>query len=209
MPETTHRSLMPLFDELVGERVVVRPYRPEDAEQHFAAIEESRAHIAPWLPWVGGYASVADSRDYIARERAHWLLREDMGLGIFDRATGRYLGGTGLHPCNWDMGIFEIGYWLRVSAEGHGYMAEAVRLLTDFAFDQLGAKRVFIRCDARNTRSANVARRLGFVQEAHLRNEMRVPDGSLRDTLVFARIPSDPRAWKAAADAPDTRSDTA
>ena len=200
MPDaTTHRSQMPLFDELVGERVVVRPYRPEDAEQHYAAVEESRAHIAPWLPWVGGYASVEDSRDYIARERAHWLLREDLGLGIFERATGRYLGGTGLHPRNWDVGVFEIGYWLRASAEGHGYMAESVRLLTDFALDTLGANRVYIRCDARNTRSANVARRLGFVPEAHLRNEARAADGSLRDTLVFARIPGDPRAWKPAA----------
>lgn len=192
MPETPHRSLIPLFDELRGERVVVRPYQPEDAEQHYAAVEESRAHLAPWLPWVGGYASVADSRNYIARMRANWLLREDMGLGIFERATGRYLGGTGLHPRDWEAGVFEIGYWLRADAEGHGYMTEAVRLLTTFAFESLGANRVFIRCDARNSRSANVARRLGFVQEAHLRNELRGHNGGLRDTLVFGRIPGDP-----------------
>ena len=42
-----------------------------------------------------------------------------------------------------------------------GYMAAAVRLLTDYALNTLGAKRVVIRCDERNTRSANVARRLG------------------------------------------------
>jgi RimJ/RimL family protein N-acetyltransferase len=50
-----------------------------------------------------------------------------------------------------------------------------------------------IRCDARNTRSAAVAERLGFVREAHLRNEARSTDGELRDTLVFSLIPSDPR----------------
>jgi ribosomal-protein-serine acetyltransferase len=199
-----YHSQISLFDELVGERVVVRPYWPEDAKQHYMAIEESREHLARWLPWVSGYASVADSHDYIARERAHWLLRDDMGLGIFERATGRYLGGTGLHPRNWSIGVFEIGYWLRTSAEGHGFMTEAVRLLTDFALDTLGANRVFIRCDARNVRSAGVARRLGFIEEARLRNELRAPDGSLRDTLVFSRIPTDPRPWRPEASAKAT-----
>ena len=49
-----------------------------------------------------------------------------------------------------------------------------------------------IRCDARNTRSAAVAERLGFVREALLRNE-RDPHGELRDTLVFSLTPDDPR----------------
>jgi RimJ/RimL family protein N-acetyltransferase len=69
-----------------------------------------------------------------------------------------------------------------------------VKLLTDFAFTSLGAQRVMIRCDARNTRSAAVAERLGFVREAHLRNELRThTDSELRDTLIFSLIPSDPR----------------
>ncbi|MFI5274813.1 MAG: GNAT family N-acetyltransferase [Ktedonobacterales bacterium] len=195
MAEGAYRSQIALFDELVGERVIVRPYRPEDAAAHFAAVEQSRAYLEPWLPWVTSYHSVADSRDYIARIQAHWLLRDEIGLAIFDQQTGAYLGGTGLHPRTWETRVFEIGYWLRVTAAGHGYMAEAVRMLTDFAFERLDAQRVFIRCDARNDRSANVARRLGFVPEARLRNEMFGQDGNLRDTLIFALIPSDARPW--------------
>jgi RimJ/RimL family protein N-acetyltransferase len=38
-----------------------------------------------------------------------------------------------------------------------------------------------------------VAERLGFVREARLRNEARATDGSLRDTLIFALTPDDPR----------------
>ncbi len=68
-----------------------------------------------------------------------------------------------------------------------------MRLLTDFAFERLAANRVFIQCDARNTRSAAVAGRLGFAREAPLRNDRRAVDGTLRNTLVFSRIPDDPR----------------
>ena len=190
-----HKTLIPLFEELRGSQVVVRPYRLEDAEGVFAAIEESRQHIWPWLPWGDQHQTVEDTRDFILRSQAKWLLREeDLNLGIFEAESGRYLGGTGLHIRGWDVPAFEIGYWLRASAEGRGYMAEAVKLLTDYAFNALAAQRVFVRCDANNARSAAVAERLGFVQEARLRNEMRThTDGQLRDTLIFSLIPSDPR----------------
>lgn len=189
-----HKTLIPLFEELRGPRVVVRPYRLEDADALFAAVAESRQHIWPWMPWGDQHQTVDDSRDFILRTQAKWLLREDMTVGFFEASSERYLGGSGLHPRGWDVPAFEIGYWIRASAEGHGYVAETVRLLTDFAFESLGAQRVMIRCDARNTRSAAVAERLGFVREAHLRNEVRThTDSALRDTLVFSLVPSDPR----------------
>lgn len=188
-----HRSLIPLFEELRGERVLVRPYRESDAPDLYEAVAESREHLRPWLPFADQHQTADESRDVIIRGIARWLLREDLMVGLWDARTGRYVGSSGLHPRDWDAGVFEIGYWIRRSAEGRGYVTEAVRLQTDFAFAQLGANRVFIRCDARNTRSAAVPRRLGFVREALLRNDMRDPAGELRDTLVFALIPSDPR----------------
>ncbi len=189
-----HNTLIPLFEELRGPLVVVRPYRLEDAEEVFAAIEESRQHIWPWMPWGDQHQTVEDTRDFILRTQAKWLLREhELTVGIFEANNGRYLGGSGLQIRGWDIPAFEIGYWIRASAEGHGYVAETVKLLTDFAFNSLNAQRVMIRCDARNTRSAAVAERLGFVREAHLRNDMRDANGELRDTLVFSLVPSDPR----------------
>jgi hypothetical protein len=38
-------TLIDLPDELVGSRVLLRPYRAADAEQVFAAIDESREHL--------------------------------------------------------------------------------------------------------------------------------------------------------------------
>ena len=112
-------------------------------------------------------------------------------VGLWDRATGHYLGGSGLHRIDWSVPALEIGYWLRTSACGQGYASEAVRLLCEFAFETLGANRVEIRCDALNTRSVAVPTRLGFVQEALLRSDCRDGNGELRDTLIFALTPED------------------
>jgi RimJ/RimL family protein N-acetyltransferase len=184
-------TLIPLFKELWSERVVVRPYREEDAEALHEAIAESRDHLRPWLPFADEHQTVDESRAWINGSRARWILRQNMNCGIFEAATGRYLGGIGLDVHSWEIPSFEIGYWLRQSAVGHGYMSEAVRLLTDFALNDLKAKRVEIQCDERNVHSANVARRLGYVQEGRLRNECQAPDGAVRNTLIFSVVPED------------------
>lgn len=196
MAMSVHPTLAPIFDALRGERVLVRPHRETDAEEHFAAVEESREYLLPWLPWASGYTSVDDSREFINRCIARWYQRADFIVGIWDHRTGRFLGGSGLDPQNRDVPSYEIGYWLRRSAEGHGYMTEAVKLLADYAFDSLGAQRVYIRCDARNVRSAAIPRRLGFPLEGRLRGDGIATDGSIRDTLIFSRTPDDPR-WQA------------
>ena len=72
-----------------------------------------------------------------------------------------------------------------------GKLNEAVQALSRFAFENLEAKRVEIRCDAGNARSRAVPERLGFKQEALLRNHCRDGAGELRDTLIFALTPDD------------------
>jgi ribosomal-protein-serine acetyltransferase len=191
MTGAKYHTLIPLFDELRSERIIVRPYWESDAQALQEAVAESRDHLRPWMPFADAHQTIEESRDWIIHQVANWILREDMITGIWEAATNRYLGGSGFHPRSWETRYFEIGYWIRTSAEGHGYVTEAVKLQADYLFKSLEATRVEIRCDERNVRSAAVARRLGFVQEACLRNEQLATDGVLRNTLIFSLIPTD------------------
>jgi ribosomal-protein-serine acetyltransferase len=191
MSTPAYHTLIPLFEELRGERVLVRPYRENDAEALFNAMNESRDHLRPWLPFADEHQTIDESRNWIIHQMAQWLLRDDLILSIWELLTGRYLGSTGLHPHDWGNGYFEIGYWLRASAEGYGFVTEAVQLLTDYALDSLRANRLEIRCDELNVRSAAVPKRLGYVLEGRLRNYLTTSDGRLRTALIFSFIPSD------------------
>ena len=191
MRKPAYHTLIPMFEELRGDRVLVRPYHENDAQALFEAMNESRDHLRPWMPFADEHQTVDESRHWIIQQMANWILRDDLILGIWEQASGRYLGGTGLHPHDWEIGYFEIGYWIRFSAEGHGYVTEAVRLLTDYALDNLKANRIEIRCDELNVRSASIPKRLGYVLEGRLRNDVATTDGRLRTTLVFSLIPED------------------
>jgi RimJ/RimL family protein N-acetyltransferase len=186
-------TLIPLPDDLRSSRLLLRPFRPTDADQIFAAVDESRDHLRPWMAWVDDHDSVDNSRDWCARCAANWLLRTELTAGIFAAASGRYLGCVSLHDPDWDLRAFGIGYWLRASATGQGYATEALSVLVDLAFDALAARRVELRCDARNGPSRRVAERVGFVLEGQLRNACLDPGGQPGDVLVFALTPDDAR----------------
>lgn len=186
-PSTAFRQLR---DGLYGPRVICRIWRDEDAGPLYAAIDASRAHLRPWMDWVDRHQNAGDTQDYITRCLLDFTRREMLTIGIFSRHDNQtVLGGSGFHNIDWIVPAVEIGYWAAVAAQGHGFISEAVDVLTEFAFRTLAANRVSIHCDPRNERSRRVAERCGYQLEGRLRNMARTPAGDLRDTLVFSRIP--------------------
>lgn len=183
--------LYELPDELRGKRVCLRPYAVGDGVAVQEAIEESHDHLRPWMGWTDSRRTVLECETYVRQALAKWLTQEDVTVGMWDCSTGRYLGGIWLYYNDWHVPAMEIGYWVRVSAQGQGYATEAATLLCKLAFLTFGAERVCIQCNAGNIKSANVARRLGFVHEAALRNHSRNTMGELTDTLIFALTRND------------------
>jgi RimJ/RimL family protein N-acetyltransferase len=199
-PSSVFPTLIPVAEELRGPRVVLLRLRADDAADLFAALEASRERLAPWLHFPDPLQTVEATRDWLIHLESRWLLRQALSFAIRHSETTEYLGGVELHTILWDRRLFALGYWLRSDAEGHGYMSEAVQILTDYAFAALGANKVSLRCDARNLRSAAVAERLGFVREAQLRGEAITKDGLLADELQYALTRDDPRWPSGSAD---------
>jgi RimJ/RimL family protein N-acetyltransferase len=197
-PSQTLPTAIPIPDVFVGRRVLVRLYELTDAAALQEAVAETREELRPWMPWADAHQSLEEAIDWCARSKADWIARRNMNMGIWQHRADdssepmsmahRYLGGTGFHRINWQARTFEIGYWMRTSAVGYGFVTEATRVLTRAAFEELEANRVEIRCDSRNGRSRAVAERCGFVLEGTLRRTDLAEDGSLRDTLVFSMM---------------------
>jgi RimJ/RimL family protein N-acetyltransferase len=174
------------------ERLTIRCPMPGDGAALNEAVLESLEQLRPWLPWAMETPSVEQTETNVRRGYIRFMAREDLWLLLFLKGTNICVGGSGLHRIDWELPKFEIGYWLRTSYVGQGYMTEAVVGITNFAFDMLGAKRVEIRCDSLNARSSSVAERLGFPLEGILRRDRRDHlSGDLRDTMIFAKIASD------------------
>lgn len=189
----TSPLLMNFPDRIQSLRLLIRAPRWGDGAALNAAVCESMAELQPWMPWAQHAPTPQDSEETVRRAHLKYWAREDFMLQLWlrDLDSGRetvLIGGSGLHRPNWDVPSFEIGYWCRTAYAGRGYVSEAVRAISRLAFEHAGAQRVFIRCDARNERSRQVAQACGFQLEAHLRHDSRATDGSLRDTLSFSLL---------------------
>jgi RimJ/RimL family protein N-acetyltransferase len=180
--------LLDFPDSFETERLTIRSPLPGDGEELQAAVAESIEDMRPWMPWANHVPTVEEEEDAVRRGRARFLTREDLWLLLFLKGTHTLVGGSGLHRMDWDVPRFEIGYFARRRFVGQGYITEAVCGVTRFAFETLGARRVEIRCDARNERSRRVAERAGFELEATLHKHAVAVDGSLRDTLIYVRF---------------------
>ncbi len=173
------------------ERLILRVPSVFDAPACNAAQRESFPELHLWMKWAVSPNTLDETTAYARMASEVFRAGEDFALWGFLKGTDDFVLACGLHHCDWEVPKFEIGYWCRTSYQGHGYVTEAVRALTRLGFEQLGANRVEIRCDERNSRSRRVAERAGYRLEAKLKNDSRAPDGSLRATLIYALLPDE------------------
>ncbi len=180
--------LLEFPDHFSTERLDIRAPRAGDGAQLNAAVVESWDDLSPWLPWARQLPSVEDSEVLMREAVARWLRREDLWMLVFLKGTDTLVASSGLSRMDWNVPRFEIGYWARRGYGGQGYVTEAVRGITDFAFRELKAKRVHLHLDARNERSRRVAERAGFALEGRLPRHMRAHDGTLIDIDLYGRL---------------------
>ncbi|WP_409297961.1 GNAT family N-acetyltransferase [Peribacillus sp. SCS-26] len=180
--------LLDFPERIETERLYIRPCQPGDGGAVFEAVEASRGELAPWLPFAQKPMTREESEESVRRSYAKFIAREDIRLHIYRREDDRFIGSTGLHRMNWNIPKFEIGYWIDSRWAKKGYMTEAVKGLTSFAFEYFSAKRVEIRCDPENAASRRIPEKLGFQLEGVLKNDSLSADGlNVRDTCVFAK----------------------
>ena len=171
------------------ERLVIRPYDPQDAPLLKDAVERSREHLWPWMDWTPAEPEPLD--DVVQRLRsfrAQFDADENWIMGIWAHDESTLLGGTGLHPRGGDASL-EIGYWVAVDAIGQGIATEATAVLARVCVELLDRDRVDLQIKPSNERSVNVARKLGFTHEATLRRRLPTRGGEPRaDSMIFTLL---------------------
>ncbi len=180
-------------------RLLLRCWNPSDAPLLKAAIDASLDHLRPWMLWAKNEPATLSAKvEQLRRCRGNFDLGQDFVYGIFSRDETRVLGGSGLHTRAGE-GALEIGYWIHVDYINQGLATEVAAALTKVAFEINRVKRVEIHCDPANLRSAAVPGKLGFVQEATLRQRMLTADGQPRDAMLWTLLADEYPASVAAA----------
>lgn len=158
--------LPPAHLPLVTPRLTLRPYGPADEAAFFAVLHQERARLEAAFPArLAAVQTLADAARMLNSFAQDWQTKRMFVLGIWHTAGEQYVyvGDISLKP-TWGKTITaEIGYYLTLEAEGHGYAREATAAAVQLGFSSvINADQLLIRCRADNPRSCAVARAAGF-----------------------------------------------
>lgn len=169
--------------QLQSQRLVLRPWRDEDAEElYYYAKDPKIGPIAGWPP----HTSVENSLEII-----HTVLSAPETYAVVLKETGKPAGSCGIMRAGHGsapMGELEgeIGYWIGVPYWGQGLIPEAVGLLVRRSFLDLGMTALWCGYYDGNTKSKRVQEKCGFLYH-HTVENAKSPLGDLR-TEHFTRM---------------------
>ncbi|MFC4589552.1 GNAT family N-acetyltransferase [Sphaerisporangium corydalis] len=179
---------------LAGERVVLRPVRPEDTDGLWELVRDPETRRL-----TGSQAEISyeAARIWYSSRGAQ---QDRLDLAICDASDGSYVGEIVLN----DLDAGNVSCNLRIAlvgprAYGRGFGTEATRLTLAHAFETVGMHRIGLEVFAFNARAHHVYEKVGFVREGVLRDALRW-DGAWHDAIVMSVLSPD---WSAHRGHPD------
>lgn len=165
---------MELQPRLVGELLELRPLRPDDWDELFAAASDP-------LIWEQ-HPSPDRYQEEVFRKYFQGALDSGGALVAIDRASGSIVGSSRYHGYNAQASVVEIGFTFLVrSLWGGKYNGEMKRLMIDHAFRFV--ENVTFRVGTNNWRSRKAVEKIGGVLTG--RSEMVDVNGTMIEHVMF------------------------
>jgi RimJ/RimL family protein N-acetyltransferase len=166
---------------LENQRLVVRPFEPDDAPAVQRACDDP--DVAHWIHLLPSPYTAADAEEFVAGSRRRLAAGDRARLAVCDAASGELLGSVSLDLFG-DRQAAEIGYWVKREARRRGVASGAARLVIDWAFAEVGVERLEILAYPGNDASQALAEQLGFRREGLLRGFLTRELGKSREGRV-------------------------
>jgi len=149
---------------ITTERLQIRAFRAEDAA--ILAAYRCDPEVARYQGWT--HFDELQALEFIAglQGARPGVPGEWYQFALALLSDGTLIGDIGLRVIADDPTTADIGYTLMTAQQGRGLASEAVRAVSEYAFERLGVQRLRATVDDRNLRSLALARRLGMTEEA-------------------------------------------
>ena len=168
---------------LEDERVLLRRLRPEDKEHLLPfSIYEPELWTYSLIPGNG-----EDNLDaYLNAAFEQQRIGTAYPFIVYDKLKEAYAGSTRFYDIQRIHEALSLGYtWYGKEFQGTGLNKHCKYLLLEYAFENLYARRVEFRADAKNIRSIAAMKSIGCVEEGILRDNCASPSGR-RDSIVLS-----------------------
>jgi ribosomal-protein-alanine N-acetyltransferase len=174
---------------LIGQNVVLRSLKEEDAPIALSMQETNRAFFEKFsMGRSEGFYSVEGQRNVIKLKEKNRQEDQEYHFGIFKKDSNELIGTINLFQVfRGSLQSAFIGYFLDKQQNGKGYTTEAVRLIVNYAFNDLKLHRIEAGVMPHNGGSIRVLEKAGFHKEGIAKKNVRI-NGKWEDHQVLAII---------------------
>ena len=174
---------LPEIPVLEGDYVRLEPLSNERIDELKAACKDGNLYEL----WYTAIPSPEGMKAEIDRRLGLYNAGSMMPFATIDVASGKAIGMTTFMNIKLENFKVEIGStWMANSFQGTAINPEAKLLMLSYAFDVLGCNAVELRTHEKNAQSRAAIEKLGAKLDGMLRNDMVMPNGTLRNTAVYS-----------------------
>jgi len=176
--------------EIITPRMILRPLSASDGPALAKATDESWDDLNKWMRWADDRKERTDIGNCTLYTRLcgqKFSMKHDFVFGGFAKNSDQFILTSRLAYYDQEPDSYEFcGYWCRTNQQNKGYMTEAVQAIVEYAFDKLGAKKLYIKHAAGNDKARAVMDKLGFKEEKILSNAHQLPNGQIIDEYLLS-----------------------
>lgn len=181
--------------KLLGTEIILRPMRYRDRNKWNQVRSENREWLTPWeatLPKIPvghpAFENEISRPSFVEMVRIH---KQEAKAGRSysfliwkgENLVGQITMGGVMYGA---MRGAHIGYWIDRNFANLGFTTEAVKLVSEFGFHELGLHRIEINVRPENDASCRVAEKAGFEFEGFRKGYLHI-DGAWRDHKCFVK----------------------
>ncbi|MFQ6388443.1 GNAT family N-acetyltransferase [Priestia aryabhattai] len=171
--------------ELVGTAVKLVPL----GKMHEQGLYEAAKPKEIWEHLPVKVHSLSDMKRLVESALKAKKEGRELPFAVFDIESHSIVGSTRFLDISLPNKSVEIGWtWYHPSVWRTRVNTECKYLLLKYCFEELKLHRVQFKTDVRNKRSREAIKRLGATQEGITRKHMVLPDGYVRDSVIFSVI---------------------
>lgn len=172
-----------------GEKCYVRTFQEKDAQSLTGLVSRNKYFWSTYEPLQRPEYYTIDAQ-YKKIQESLYLMgsKREYTFGIYELGTNNLIGHISLYAIKrLPYSSAFVGYAMDEIYVGKGIVTEAVELVVQFAFEQIGLHRVEAYVSTENSASIRVLEKSGFQQEGLLRKLLYI-NGQWVDHYMYARL---------------------
>lgn len=166
----------------------IRLLAKNDSKAFFHLIEMNRSRLGFFAGTISKNKSLEETQLYLIEVMERMAAKTYFPYVIIDNTTNAMAGFIDVKNIDWNIPKAELGCFMDEGFLKKGIAHQALNLVIQHLFAELGFQKLFLRTHKENTSARKLAESCGFELEGTIRKDYKTSSGELVDLLYYGNI---------------------